>query len=225
MTSVWRDAVAVARKELLIERRSMVAGRQVLPFALSVLVLFGVALDADRPTLVRASTGVMWMTVMFSAVLLTQRSVGLDAQPGIAERVLLSGLDPAGLFLGKALSLGAQLLALEVLLAVGVGVLYSVELRGWALLVVSGLAATVAIAAAGALYGPIASGGSGRDAMLSLLLLPVLAPVLLSVTRAWEVASGRGIGEGWPWAGMLIVIAVMYLLAGSLMWRSLLEDR
>ena len=92
------------------------------------------------------------------------------------------------------------------------------------LLVTAALAATVGIAAAGALYGPLASASRTRDTALPLLLLPVLAPVLLAATRAFEVALGRSVGGGWPWAGMLGIFAAVYLTLGAVVWGPLLEE-
>lgn len=215
---------AVVRKDLAIERGSLVSLRQVLPFAVAVLFAFSIALDVNRPTLDAASTGVMWATILFSAILVTQRSFSADAAAGVRDRTLGSGFRPEALYLGKVVSLSVQLVVLTVSLAVGVTFLFGVAWGGWALLVVTGLLADVALAAACALYGPIAGGVGGREALLSLLLLPIMAPVLLCVSRAWEIAGGRGIGGGWSWAGMLVVISVLYLVCGSLLWGPMLED-
>ena len=79
----------------------------------------------------------------------------------------VSGLDPAGIFLGKAGALAAELLAIEVLLGVGIVVLYDADLRagGIALLAATILVATAGLAATGTLYGALAvGGGSARDA-------------------------------------------------------------
>ncbi|NCG36657.1 MAG: transcriptional regulator, partial [Actinobacteria bacterium] len=46
-----RDAWLVAAKDLRIEWRSRVTLSQIVPFAALVLVLFGFALDANRPVL------------------------------------------------------------------------------------------------------------------------------------------------------------------------------
>ena len=64
----------------------------------------------------------------------------------------------------------------------------------------------------------------GRDTLLPLLLLPLLAPVLIGGTRGVEVALGRDAGPGWPWVGLLGIFALVYLTLGTLMFRPLLED-
>src|SRR5438309_2113124 len=57
-------------------------------------------------------------------------------------------------------------------------------------------------------------------------LLPVAAPVLLSATRAWEVALGTGgAGDGaGPWLRLLVIFAVVYVAFGVVAFGALLEE-
>jgi heme exporter protein B len=223
---VWRDALLVAGKDLRIEGRSRVALNQVLPFAVLVLVLFAFALDPDRGVLVRAAAGLYWVAVLFSALLAVQRSQAVEVGEGTRDALRLSGLEPAGVFLGKAGAVAIQLLVLEVLLGVGVVVLYGVDPAGLGLLAVTALVATAGLAAAGTLYGVIAAGLRVRETLLPLLLLPVLAPVLIAATRASEAAlSGvsAGVSAG-SWLALLATFAVVYLGFGVVAFGPLLED-
>jgi heme exporter protein B len=221
---VWHDAVLVAGKDLRIEARSRVATQQIAPFAVLVLVLFGFALDPDRGVLTRAAAGLFWVAVLFSALLAVQRSFAVESADGGRDGLRLSGLDPAGIFLGKAAAVALQLVVLQLLLLVGVVVLYDTDLDGPGLLVLTSLAATVGLAAAGTVYGVLAAGLRVKETLLPLLLLPVLAPVLLAATRAWEAALGLGLDDGGQWVQLLVVFAVVYSAFGVLAFGSLLEE-
>jgi heme exporter protein B len=221
---MFRDAALVAGKDLRVEMRSRVTTGQVAPFALLVLILFAFALDPDSGLLARATAGLYWVAVLFSALLAIQRSFTIEAADGNRDALRLSGLDPSGVFLGKAAAIGTQLLALEAVLAAGVVVLYSAEVTGVALLVATCLAATAGLAAAGTLYGVLAAGLRVRETLLPILLLPVVAPVLIASTRAFEAALGGADHEGWPWCGLLVVFALLYTVFGTLAFGSLLEE-
>jgi heme exporter protein B len=221
---VIRDALLVAGKDLRLEARSRVALNQVMPFALLVLVLFAFALDPDRGLLEKATPGLYWVAVLFSGLLALQRSFAVEAADGNRDALRLSGLDPAGIYLGKVLAVSVQLLVLEVLLLIGVAVLYSTHLGGWLLLAATLLVATAGIAAAGTLYGVVAAGLRVRETLLPLLLLPVLAPVLIGSTRAFEAALAGTPSEGWPWVGLMGVFAVLYIVAGVLGFGPLMEE-
>ena len=56
-----------------------------------------------------------------------------------------------------------------------------------------------------------------------VLLLPVLAPVLIAATRAFEAALDGAPADGWPWCGLLAAFAVLYSVAGAYAYGTLLE--
>ena len=222
--AVVADALLVAAKDLRVEARSRVALNQVAPFALLVLVLFAFALDPDRGVLARAAAGLFWLAVTFSAILAVQRSFAIETADGGRDGLRLSGLDPAGIFLGKAAAVGVQLLALEALLGAGAVVLYGVRLEGAALLGATCVAATAGLAAAGTIYGVLAAGARVRETLLPLLLLPVVAPVVLAATRASEAALGTAAVDGWPWVRLLGAFAAVYVAVGAVAFGLLLEE-
>ena len=223
---MWRDAVLVAAKDLRVEARSRVATNQVLPFAVLVLVLFAFALEPDRGLLRTAAAGLFWVAVLLATVLAVSRSAALEAGDGGRDALRLSGLDPAGVFLGKAGAVAVQLVALELVLGLGVVVLYDIEPTGLGTLAVTAVVATLGLAAAGTLSGAVAAGLRVRETLLPLLLLPVVAPVLLAATRASESALGTGVAgiDAGQWLGLLGVFAVVYLGVGVVAFGSLLED-
>jgi heme exporter protein B len=221
---VLSDALLVAGKDLRVELRSRVTTNQVLPFAFLVLLLFGFALDADRPVLERATPGLFWLAVLFCTLLAVQRAFAVEAVDGNKDALRLSGLDPAGIILGKVLGVAGQLLLLELVLLAGVAVFYGTRVEGVGLLIATCLAATAGLASAGCLYAALAAGLRVRDTLLPLLLLPVLAPVLIAATRAFEDALGTVGVDGWAWVNLLIVFAVAYIALALACASTLLED-
>jgi len=213
----------VAGKDLRIELRSRVVLNQVAPFSLVVLVLFALALGPGRAAMATAAPGLFWVSVLFASVLAVQRSVALESTEA-RDGLRLSGLDPAGVFLGKALALAVELAVLEALLAAGVILFYGVHVRSAPDLVAACAAGTVGLAAAGTLYGALAGGLRLRETLLPFLLLPVVAPVLLAGTRAWQAALGTPSGgAGDPWLRLLCVFAAVYVALGVVIFGPLLE--
>jgi heme exporter protein B len=222
--NVWREAWLVAGKDLRIEARSRVTAQQIVPFGLIVLLLFAFALDPGRGILRRVAPGLFWVTVLLAALLAVSRSFGLEADNGARDGLRLSGLDGAAIFLGKALALAVELVALEAVLAACVVVLYGIELNTLLPLILATVAATVGVAATGTLYGVLAAGLRVRETLVPLLLLPVVAPVLLGATRAWEAAIDGIPSDAWPWVALLGVFAVLFTTIGMLAFGPLLEE-
>jgi heme exporter protein B len=162
--------------------------------------------------------------VLFSALLAVQRSFALESSDSARDGLRLSGLDPAGIFVGKAAAVAVQLLVLEAILAIGVAVLYGRDLHGPVLLFTTCVLATVGLAASGTIYGVLASGLRVRETLLPLLMLPVVAPVLLAATRAWEAGLAGTPADGWSWLRILGVFAAVYGGIGVMAFGALLED-
>lgn len=219
-----RDALAIAGKDLRLEARSHVTRTQVVPFALIVVVLFGLALDPDRGLLTRAAPGLLWITVLLAALLATQRSLAIESADRAVDHLRLSNFDPASMFIGKAAAVAVQLLALELVLTAAVVILYGAPLAAPWLLLAAALAATAGLSLAGTLYGAVAAGLGMRETLVPLLVLPVVAPVLLGATRAWEAGMGLATSDGWPWVRLLVVFAVVFGAAGFLAFGPLLEE-
>ncbi len=221
---MWRDALLVAGKDLRVETRSRVAIGQVGPFAVVVLILVAFALDPSRGVLVKAAAGLFWVAVLFSALLTVERSFAIEASDGARDGLRLSGLDPAGIFLGKAAAVAVELFALEALLGAGVVFLYNADIHGVLLVLATCVAATLGMAAAGTIYGGLAAGLKVRETLLPLLALPVLAPVLLAATQACQAALDGTPGAGTAWLRLLVVFAAIYLTFGVLAFGPLLEE-
>jgi heme exporter protein B len=220
---MWHDAVLVAGKDLRIEARSRVGLWQVVPFALLVLVLLAFAIGPDRASLHHAAPGIFWVALLFSTVLAVQRSVAVESGEGTRDGLRLSGIDPAGIFLGKAAAVGLQLLVLQLVLWAGVAFLFDVRVQVVWLAALSCLVATVGLAAAGVLYGAMSAGLRVRDTLLPLLVLPVLAPVLLAGSKVWEAALSGSVSSGTQWLKILVPFSVIYLVLGVVLYGPLQE--
>lgn len=221
-------AVAVARKDLLVEWNSKILMNQVAPFAAIVMVMFAFALDNDG-ILQRVAPGLVWLATLFSMLVVVQRSFAVETADSALDALRVAGVDSSAIFAGKSVALMVQLFALEAMLVATAVVLYGVEMTvaGLGQVVVTMVAATVGLGAVGTLYGGLAAGVKGRETLLPLLLLPVVAPVLIGATRATEAAFGSGgatVSEGWPWIVLLAVFAVIFSAVGSVAFGPLVDE-
>lgn len=221
---MWRDALLVCGKDLRVEWRSRVGLNQVVPFALVVLVLFGLALGPSHRILGPATAGLFWIAVLLSTVLAVQRSFAIEAADDARDGLRLSGLDAGGIFVGKATAVAAQLLVLEVVLGVVASLLYATRLSGLAVLAGSCVLATAGLAAVGTLYGVLAAGTRVRETLLPLLFFPLVAPVVLAATKAWDAGLAGKPGDGLGWLSVLGVFAAAYGAIGTVAFGPLLED-
>jgi heme exporter protein B len=226
--SLLKVARTIMIKDLRTEVNSRIILNQVAPFSVVIMILFAFALDNDG-ILQRVAPGLVWLATMFSMLVVVQRTFAVETADGALDALRVAGVDTRALFLGKSVALGVQLCALDVVLVATAFFLYNVqlELSGLLVVFVTVLLACIGLGFIGTLYGGLAAGARGRETLLPLLLLPVVAPVLIGATRATEAgfnSGGAEVSEGWPWSGLLLIFAVIFGVVGSVAFGPLIDE-
>jgi heme exporter protein B len=223
--TLLRDATAVAAKDLRIELRGRHAASAVLPFAATVLIVFGLSLGPGRSLLEQTAPALLWLAVLFASVLSFRQAYQVEMDDGAFEGLILSPVDTAAIFLGKAASVGLGLLALEAAVLAIVAALFGLPLgRDPLVLALGFVLGTVGLAAVGSLFGALQESPRARESVFPLLVLPLATPVLIAGVRATALATaGRG-DEAGAWLGVLIAFDLVIVAAGTLVFGFLLED-
>ena len=221
MTIVGQASV-IARKDLVIEVRGRHAIGTLLPFAATVLIAFGFAFGPGRDVLDRVAPGLLWMAVLFSAVIASRRAY--QVEDGALEGLLLAPIDKAAVFLGKSAAVTLELLALVLAVLVLVVLLFDLSVESPLLMVTAFVLGVVGLGAVGSLFGVVAESARTREAILPMLVLPLVAPVLIAGVRATDLAAAGRSSEVLSWLGLLTAFDVVFLSVGVLVFGYLLED-
>jgi len=222
--TVVGQASAIARKDLVIEVRGRHALGTLLPFAATVLISFGFAFGPGRDVLDRVAPGLLWMAVLFSAVIASRRAYQLETEDGALEGLLLAPIDKAAVFLGKAAAVTLELLALVLAVLALVVLLFDLAVASPLLMVAAFVLGVVGLAAVGSLFGVVAESARTREAIFPMLVLPLVAPVLIAGVRATDLAAAGRSSEVLSWLGLLTAFDVVFLSVGVLVFGYLLED-
>ena len=223
-----RHAVAaILRKDLKAELRTLESIPAMTLFAVTTFVLFHFGLD--RSTLEGdLAAGVLWVTLLFAAVLGQNRLFVAEQEQGGFDGFLLAPVDRTALFVAKALALFAFLTIVEVvavpafaILLLGPDVLD--PLPG---LVLTMLLANLGIAVIGTLVAGIAIRTRARDLIGPLLTLPLLVPVILGASEATAPLLAEGGPSGPPgrWLAILAIYDLTLGLVAYGVFDFLLED-
>jgi heme exporter protein B len=218
---------ALLRKELRVELRSFEAVPAMSLFSVTTFVLFHFALQRNALSGELAS-GVLWVTLLFAAVLGINRLFVADAEQGGFDGFLLSPAQRSALLYSKALTLLAYLVVLE-LVAVPAFALLLLQPPLWPAL--PGLLAVLAlgdlgIVVIGTLVGALAVRTSVRDLLGPMVSLPLLVPVLLCAARASSpvLASARAGALPLRWLLTLALYDLVFGLITFAVFDFLLED-
>ena len=222
-----RSAAAILRKDLLLESRTRETVPAMALFSLTVFVLFHFGLDRDSLDGSLAS-GVLWVTLLLAAVLGVNRVFAAEREQAGLDGILLAPIDRTALWVAKAALLFLYLALVELVAvpAFAVLLLGPDPWDGLPELVLLLLLADVGVAAIGALVAGLAAEARGREVITSILLLPMLVPVVIAGASGSEgllTESGQAENLG-RWLGLLALYDVVFVLVSVAVFDYLMED-
>lgn len=223
MQSYFRKVWAIARKDLLIELRSRDVLSSAAVFTLLVLLIFNFAIDLTGDTVRAVAPGVLWVTFIFAGMLTLGRTFARERERGALQGLMLAPLDRGALFLAKLLVNLILLGLVEIVALPAFVALYNLSLRPGPLLAIV-LLGTLGFAAVGTLFAAVAANTRAREALLPLLLFPVLVPVIIGAVKATgETISGTP-SSGTPWLNLLIAFDAIFLALAYVLFEYVIEE-
>jgi heme exporter protein B len=224
-----RTAVrALLRKELALELRAPQAVPAMALFSITTLVVFHFALqrgvvDGDL------ASGVLWVTLLFAAMLGISRLFVADHEEGGLDGFLLAPTDRTALLVAKAVALFAFLAALEVVAVPAFALLLlgpAPSLAAYGQLAILLALADAGIALVGTLVGAIAVQTRTRDLIVPLMALPLLIPVVIAAAKGTTPlvlqAGSQGLELRWP--AVLGLYDLVFGLLAYALFDYLIED-
>jgi len=177
--------LALLRKELLVELRTLESVPGMSLFAVTIFVVFHFALNQNAVSGQEAA-GILWVSLLLAAMLAINRLFVADADQGGFDGFLLAPVDRSALLVAKAIALLAYLVVLELVAVPAFGLLLLEPPLGQALpgLLAPLALADVGLAAIGTLVAALAVRTRARDLLGPLLALPLLIPVVIGAARA-----------------------------------------
>jgi heme exporter protein B len=222
-----RTVGALLRKELLVELRTLESVPGMSLFAVTTFVIFHFALNRDSVEGDLAA-GILWVTLLFAAILGINRLFVADADQGGFDAFLLAPVDRSAMLFAKFLTLLGFLLVLEIVAVPAFGLLLLGPSLGGAL---PGLVATLAlgdlgVAAVGTLVAALAVRTRARDLLGPLLALPLLVPIVIGGARASSplLTVGHPTGPPARWLLTLGLYDLVFGLIAFALFDFLLED-
>ncbi len=218
---------ALLRKELLVELRTLESVPGMSLFAVTTFVVFHFALNRNSVEGDLAA-GILWVTLLFAAILGVNRLFVADAEEGGFDGFLLAPVDRSALLLAKALALLIYLAVLELVAVPAFALLLLGPSLGQAM---PGLLAVLAlgdlgVAVIGTLVAALAVRTRARDLLGPLLALPLLVPVVIGGARATAPLFSLTHATGPPgrWLLTLGLYDLVFGLIAFALFDFLLED-
>jgi heme exporter protein B len=218
---------ALLHKELLVELRTLESVPGMSLFAVTTVVIFHFALNRNSIEGDEAA-GIMWVTLLFAAMLGINRLFVADADQGGFDGFLIAPVDRSALLLAKGAALLGYLLVLELVAVPAFALLLLAPSIGH---VLPGLLAVLVLgdlglAVIGTLVAALAVRTRARDLLGPLLALPLLVPVVIGAARATAPLLVLSHASGPPgrWMLLLGLYDLVFGLVAYALFEFLLED-
>ena len=219
---VW----TIARKDLLVEMRTRERLSAMAAFAVLVPVLFNFAIDTAqvRPQVIAA--GLIWMTIIFSALLGLGRTFQMEHKDSALAGILQSPIPLDALFLGKVTANFVLLMIIVTLVFIVFGLFFGLRFTGSSLtlagVVTLGVLGLVAMTT---LLSAIAASSTMVESLLPVLVFPLVVPVIIyGATATDRLLAGRPVAEVSGNLRMLAAFALVFLVAGAVLFPFVIEE-
>ena len=222
-----RAVGALLRKDLRLELRAPQAVPAMALFSVTTFVVFHFAIQRGQVEGDLAS-GVLWVTLLFAAMLGTSRLFVADHEEGGLDGFLLAPVDRTALLVAKAISMFAYLAVVEIVAVPAFAIMLlgpTPDAAALAQLVAVLALADAGVALVGTMVGALAVQTRARDLLVPLLALPLLIPVVIAAAKATTPLLAAATGDvGARWLLMLGLYDLVFGLLAYAVFDFLVED-
>ncbi len=226
-----RQIAALIRKDLWIQFRSKETLALIFVFSVLVVLIFVFAFGQNLPEKndrSKLTASVLWATFVFAGIITLNRSFALDRTHGALHGIRLTGVDASNVYLSKVISNVVFLFLLEVVVTpialqfldlfdeVTVGMLLK-------LLGVLGIG-TLGFCAVGVLLAGMSTTTSGGESLLSVILLPLVIPIIMAGAKCTVSILVTGGLEDRFWLNILIGSSLVFLASAYLLADAVIEE-
>ena len=216
-----RTALAICRKDLTIILSRNAGIMQALLLGLLLVFLFSLSLNTGDALSPQAAASMFWLATAFCQVLVFNMLYASEEIRGARLGLLLLPAPVQSIWLGKSLAGLLLILACQCIFIPAVFVFLGQHLAEGMLPALAGiLLCDLGMSVSGSLFGALSAGKSGRESLLSIILFPLLVPLLLAGVRLAALGIDPAPLPGSPlrWIGLAAAFDAVFTAAALLLF-------
>ena len=216
-----RTAFAIFRKDLCMSFAHGAGIAQALLLGLLLVFLFSLSLDTGDKLSPQAAAAMFWLASAFCQVLAFNMIYAYEESDKARLGLLMLPAPPQAVWLGKAAAGGLILVCAQCVFIPAVFVFLGQSLSSAWTAALAGIAlGDIGMAALGSRLGALSVGQSGRESLLSIVLFPLLIPLLLAGVRltALGIDPFPAMQDMPHWAGLAAAFDSVFIAAGLLLF-------
>ena len=222
---VW----TVARKDLVLELRTLERLIAMGAFAVLIGVLFQFSIDTSLIRVQTIAPSLIWMTTVFAGILGLGRTYIIESENKALAGVLQSPVALDVIYLGKVVSNFILLLLVMTLIVIVFSLFFNlsfpIEIKGWLSLVGVFFLGVLCFVSIMTLLSAVAVNNTMGESIIPVLVFPLLVPVMIhAVTATNRIFANRPFVEIEGNLRMLSAMVLIFLMLGANLFRFAIED-
>ena len=222
---VW----TVARKDLVLELRTLERLIAMGSFAVLVGVLFQFSIDTSLIRVQTNAPSLIWMTTVFAGILGLGRTYIIESENKALAGVLQSPVALDVIYLGKVVSNFILLLLVMTLILIVFSLFFNlsfpIEIKGWLSLAGVFFLGVLCFVSIMTLLSAVAVNNTMGESIIPVLVFPLLVPVMIhAVTATNRIFANRPFVEIEGNLRMLSAMVLIFLMLGANLFRFAIED-
>ena len=222
---VW----TVARKDLVLELRTLERLIAMGAFAVLVGVLFQFSIDTSMIRVQTIAPSLIWMTTVFAGILGLGRTYIIESENKALAGVLQSPVALDVIYLGKVVSNFILLLLVMTLILIVFSLFFNlsfpIEIKGWLSLAGVFFLGVLCFVSIMTLLSAVAVNNTMGESIIPVLVFPLLVPVMIhAVTATNRIFANRPFVEIEGSLRMLSAMVLIFLMLGANLFRFAIED-
>ncbi|WP_028309080.1 heme exporter protein CcmB [Desulfitibacter alkalitolerans] len=214
-----REVAVLLEKEILLEKKQKTVVGLGMFFAFLLVFVFSI-IFMDTSVDLRLVSGLLWIAVTFTVILVVNRSLYVDQENNCIEALFMSPISKHAVFWGKCLAIFIMLAVLQFFMAIVFIVFFQVILQANALgkLIFTQLLGTFAMSNITILVAMMISKIKGGEILLPVILLPLLIPLIISLVETTSLILGGNGNEGQlgQWMRLIVFYSAAVIIVPSL---------
>lgn len=236
----FRQIGWLIHKDLALQFRTKDTLVLIFVFSVLVVLIFSFAFGPIFPQAPeergKLAASVLWAAFAFAGIITLNRSFDIERVHGALHGIRLAGVDPSNFYLSKVISISVFLAMLEVIvtpialqfLEVFDTLPISVQEKLiQTLLKLIGVLAigTLGFCAVGVTVSGISTSTHGKESLLSVILLPLISPVIMAGAKCTvSLLTTGGLEGNFHWFSILVVYSLMFLASSYLLFEFVIEE-
>ena len=211
-----KRAAAIAAKDLKLSVSGGQGLVQAVLLGLLLIFLFSLSKPLGGQITAQAAGAIFWLASAFGLVLVFNDLFAIEEMNGARIGILSSPAPVHAVWIGKGAAGFCLLLVSQLVFLPATVAFLGQSLGGPAwLLWVTLLGADVGLVVIGALLGALSQGQAARESLLSVIVFPLLLPVLLAGITLFGFCFTPGEAEGYDsWLGLIFAFDCLFAGAG-----------